>query len=110
MRKSKSLVIITQILKICFIMRFTSRIRLALMIGEPNVLGAKRIENVKNGEVYGVRSMSLKRTIQLVENNRLLKLLILLLAANNFEPVEGETKLKLLVSLVDKMLGGRCEK
>jgi len=48
----------------------------------------------------------LKEIVRLVENNRFLKLLILLLAANNFEPIEGETKLKLLVLLLDKMLGG----
>jgi len=47
----------------------------------------------------------LKEIVRLVENNRFLKLLILLLAANNFEPIKGETKLKLLVSLLDKMLG-----
>ncbi|MHA1832532.1 MAG: hypothetical protein ACTSV7_00955 [Candidatus Baldrarchaeia archaeon] len=43
--------------------------------------------------------------VRLVENNRFLKLIVLLLAANNFEPVEGETRLKLFVLLLDKMLG-----
>ena len=43
--------------------------------------------------------------VRIVENNRFLKLIVLLLAANNFEPIEGETKLKLLVLLLDKMLG-----
>ena len=46
----------------------------------------------------------MKEIVRLVENNRFLKLIVLLLAANNFEPIEGETKLKLLVSLVVKTL------
>ena len=52
------------------------------------------------------RGIKLEEIVRLVENNRFLKLIVLLLAANNFEPIEGETKLKLLVLLLDKMLGG----
>ena len=46
------------------------------------------------------------KIIRIVENNRFLKILLLLLGANNFEPIKGETRLRLLVSLLDKMLGG----
>lgn len=46
------------------------------------------------------------KIIRIVENNRFLRILLLLLGANNFEPIKGETKLRLLVSLLDKMLGG----
>jgi len=51
--------------------------------------------------------MNRDEILRFVENNRFLKLIVLLLAANNFEPICGETKLKLLVKLLDKILGGK---